>query len=66
MFFILFGLNKDTLGSTNKCAICSQKIEMQYNPMKEWKIDGPICGDCYSKKIHDHYPGDHARVNIEE
>jgi len=34
--------------------------------MEEWKIKGPICGDCYSKKINEHYPGDHVRVNKEE
>jgi len=54
------------LGSKEKCTICGKKIEMRYNPMEEWKIKGPICGDCYSKKINEHYPGDHARVNKEE
>jgi hypothetical protein len=22
-----------------------------------------MCGKCYSKKVHEHYPGDHIRVN---
>ncbi|MCA9812005.1 MAG: hypothetical protein KC483_03980 [Nitrosarchaeum sp.] len=54
------------MGSKEKCTICGKKIKMRYNPMEEWKIKGPICGDCYSKKINEHYPGDHARVNKEE
>ena len=36
---------------------------LRYTPMKEWEISGTICGDCYSKKLSDHYPGDHVRVN---
>ena len=33
-----------------KCAVCNEDIEHAYLPMKEWKIDGHLCGDCYSKK----------------
>ena len=51
------------MGSKEKCALCSDEIEMKFNPMKEWSIDGALCVDCYSKKLHDHYPGDHIRVN---
>lgn len=54
---------KIDLGSKDKCAICAEKIELPFNPMKEWGIEGTICGDCYSKKLHEHYPGDHIRVN---
>ena len=49
--------------SKDKCTICNEKIGLPYNAMEEWKIDGPICGKCYSKKINEHYPGDHVRVN---
>lgn len=63
MFFILIKKSKYTLGLKEKCTICSAEMEMRFNPMKEWKIDGQICGDCYSKKLHDHYPGEHVRVN---
>ena len=38
-------------------------MEHRYNPMEEWGIAGPICGECYSSRIDEHYPGDHARVN---
>lgn len=34
--------------------------------MKEWKIEGPLCGKCYSKKIDEHYPGEHGRVNVDK
>ncbi|WP_182131106.1 hypothetical protein [Nitrosopumilus sp. b3] len=49
--------------SKEKCVICSEKIKLHYNPMDEWGIKGSICGDCYSKKINEHYPGEHVRVN---
>ena len=54
-----------TLGSKGKCAICSGEIKNPFNPMKEWGIDGMLCGDCYSKQLHEYYPGDHVRVNKE-
>jgi hypothetical protein len=63
MFFILIKKNKYTLTSKDKCVICSEKIQLHYNPMEEWGIEGSICGKCYSKKINDHYPGEHIRVN---
>jgi hypothetical protein len=31
--------------------------------MKEWEIEGLLYGKCYSKKIGEHYPGEHVRVN---
>ena len=31
--------------------------------MEEWGMEGPMCGKCYSKRLGEHYPGDHARVN---
>ncbi len=63
MFFISIKKSKVTLGSKDKCVICSEKIELHYSPMEEWGIEGSICGKCYSKKIQEHYPGEHARVN---
>lgn len=63
MFFISIKKNKNTLVIKDKCAICSGKIKLRYNPMEEWGIKGAICGDCYSKKINEHYPGEHVRVN---
>ncbi|AJW70140.1 hypothetical protein NADRNF5_0444 [Nitrosopumilus adriaticus] len=63
MFFISNKKTKSSLVSKEKCAICSEKIKLHYNPMDEWGIKGSICGDCYSKKINEHYPGEHVRVN---
>jgi len=51
------------LGTKHKCAICSEEIELHYKSMEEWKIEGFLCGKCYSKKIGEHYPGEHVRVN---
>lgn len=48
---------------TDKCAICSGTMEHKYIPMEGWKVEGFLCGKCYSKKIHEHYPGKHERVN---
>ncbi len=63
MFFISIKKRKNTLGSKDKCTICSEKIQLRYNPMEEWGIEGSICGKCYSKKLGEHYPGEHVRVN---
>ena len=50
--------------SDDKCMLCNKIMEHPYKPMKEWKIDGTLCGDCYSKKIADFYPGEHVRVDL--
>jgi transcription elongation factor len=63
MFFILIKKSNDTLGKKQKCTICNDEAEMYFNPMKEWKLDGVLCGDCYSKQLADFYPGDHVRLN---
>jgi len=63
MFFILIKKNNGTLGSKNKCTICSEETSIYFNPMKEWMIEGVLCGDCYSKKLSDYYPGDHAQLS---
>ncbi len=54
------------MGSDEKCALCDASIEHPYIPMKEWGIDGHLCGKCYSKKLSEFYPGDHERVNLSE
>jgi hypothetical protein len=63
MFFIYKKKGQGDLKSKDKCGICSEKIETPFYPMKEWGIEGSMCGKCYSKKINEYYPGDHARVN---
>ncbi|MGI0064063.1 MAG: hypothetical protein ACREAJ_00570 [Nitrosopumilaceae archaeon] len=47
-----------------KCILCNNSLETKYIPMEEWKIDGTLCGKCYSKKISEFYPGEHVRVNL--
>ena len=51
------------MASKEKCVICNEKIQQRYKPMEEWEIKGTMCGKCYSKKVHEHYPGEHIRVN---
>lgn len=46
-----------------KCKACSGEIDRTYMPMEEWGVEGPLCGPCYSKKISEHYPGDHVRID---
>ena len=46
-----------------KCKLCGGEINQTFYPMEEWKMEGPICGDCYSEKISKHYPGEHVRVD---
>lgn len=45
------------------CKACGGKITQTFEPMPEWNISGPLCGDCYSKKIAEHYPGQHVRMD---
>jgi len=45
------------------CTVCKASTQREFYPMKEWDVEGPLCGNCYSKRIHDHYPGEHVRVN---
>ena len=56
-------MSHGNLGSKHKCKICSEDISIYYNPMKEWKIDGILCGNCYSKQLSDFYPGDHSQIS---
>jgi hypothetical protein len=53
---------KFALRSKQKCTICSEEISTIFNPMVEWLLEGVLCGDCYSKKLSDFYPGDHANL----
>jgi len=55
--------SKITSMSKDNCAICSGKIELPFKAMKEWEIEGLLCGKCYSKKLSEFYPGEHIRVN---
>jgi hypothetical protein len=54
------------LKKEEKCILCNNSLETKYIPMEEWKIDGTLCGKCYSKKISEFYPGEHVRVNLSD
>lgn len=66
MFFMSKKTISCKLGTKQKCVLCGQQINFRFNPMKEWGIDGTLCGDCYSKKINEFYPGSHVRINKEQ
>ncbi len=51
------------LKKKEKCSQCKEEIDVKYVPNDVWKIEGPLCGNCYSKQISQFYPGDHVRVN---
>ncbi|HET8857939.1 MAG TPA: hypothetical protein VFT83_01240 [Nitrososphaeraceae archaeon] len=39
-----------------KCSICNNQISVfRYKAMGQWNIQGYLCGDCYSKKLIEHY-----------
>ena len=40
--------------SDDKCVLCNGIIKTSYVPMKQWKIEGNICSECYSKKISEY------------
>ncbi len=63
MFFISSQKSDITLGKKDKCVICSELLELHFKAMEEWGIEGTLCGKCYSKKLNEHYPGEHVRVN---
>jgi len=49
-----------------RCVLCNGIIKTNYAPMKQWKIEGKICGECYTKKILEFYPGEHVRMNLSD
>jgi len=52
--------------SDDKCVLCNGIIKTSYVPMKQWKIEGNICGECYTKKISEFYPGEHVRMDLSD
>ena len=66
MVFMRNKKSGDEYGSNEKCTLCGGSIEQVFFPMKEWGMDGHLCGKCYSKKLSEFYPGDHERVNLSE
>jgi hypothetical protein len=56
----------EDLKKEEKCSLCSGPIKTKYFPMETWKINGILCGNCYSKKISEYYPGEHVRVDLSD
>jgi hypothetical protein len=54
------------LKKEEKCSLCNGLIKTKYFPMEAWKIGGILCGNCYSKKISEYYPGEHVRVDLSD
>ena len=59
-------MNSEALKKEEKCSLCYGPIKIKYFPMEIWKINGVLCGNCYSKKISEHYPGEHVRVDLSD
>jgi len=38
-----------------KCVVCGNQLSFRYKAMPEWRIVGDLCGECYGKKLNDHY-----------
>ncbi len=39
-----------------KCALCGATLgAFRYRPMAKWEVSGMLCGQCYDKKLTDHY-----------
>lgn len=46
------------MGGSNppKCSLCGADLgEFRYQAMPEWNVSGPLCSQCYEKKLLDHY-----------
>jgi hypothetical protein len=41
--------------SSLNCTLCGSSLTFRYRPMPEWNISGLICGQCYNKKLFEHY-----------
>ncbi|HEY7733864.1 MAG TPA: hypothetical protein VIB07_03640 [Nitrososphaera sp.] len=39
-----------------KCTLCGSALtEFKYRPMQEWNVSGMLCGQCYDKRLMEHY-----------
>jgi hypothetical protein len=39
-----------------RCALCGKGIiNFRYKAMPQWNISGELCGECYGKKLTEHY-----------
>ncbi|HEX2557981.1 MAG TPA: hypothetical protein VHK86_06630 [Nitrososphaera sp.] len=41
---------------SEKCALCGSVLAaFRYRPMPQWNVSGMMCGQCYDKKLTEHY-----------
>lgn len=38
-----------------KCALCGSETTFKYRSMQGWDVSGILCGQCYEKKLTEHY-----------
>jgi hypothetical protein len=38
-----------------KCTLCGNILSFRYKAMSQWNISGDLCGECYGKKLTEHY-----------
>lgn len=49
-------VGKSDLDSEAKCALCGTTLtSFKYRPMPQWNLTGLLCGQCYDKRLLDHY-----------
>lgn len=40
----------------SKCTLCgADNLIFRYRPMPSWNISGVLCGQCYDKRLTEHY-----------
>lgn len=44
------------MADESKCALCGAQLgAFSYRAMEKWGVLGLLCGQCYDKKLIDHY-----------
>lgn len=44
------------MADVTKCSLCGTELgAFSYRPMQKWNVSGMLCGQCYDKKLLDHY-----------
>jgi len=48
-----------------RCALCGKGIiNFRYKAMPQWNISGELCGECYGKKLTEHYISAERQTSI--
>ncbi|MGI0037260.1 MAG: hypothetical protein ACRD99_02740 [Nitrososphaera sp.] len=39
-----------------KCTLCGTELtSFKYRPMPQWNLNGMLCGQCYDRRLLEHY-----------